>query len=329
MFDFPKRFIKLPQLLDRKLYKTGQTRGADDDVIYQNRVLRNNTALFPYSVWDVICAPQDYPEKFENGFIILIPPSIYFNTKNITRMLNEKEIFLGKNALLFYETREDWQIYNPDRYNYAPANNRYPNLSGQYVARIPATTSQNNNSKINKGFTSTSMKGAGIRGYEYATSETIRLCRLQLESIYWLCQDSESVARQAGMAADDVVARKKKCFELANKNNLLDVTRLKEKRILDIHQNTICPLCLERLSAQGFYNRLAQASGREIPDLTVTEINLFHIDELKYGEYNHKPYNLGWGHHHCNVVTKDSGINSTLEWMKKVLQRNGVTIKAD
>ena len=33
---------KLPQLLERKLSKTGQTRGADDDVIFQNRVSRAN-----------------------------------------------------------------------------------------------------------------------------------------------------------------------------------------------------------------------------------------------------------------------------------------------
>lgn len=329
MYDFPKRFIKLPKLLDRKLYKTGQTRGADDDVIYQNRVLRNNTALFPYSVWDDTCASRDFPSNFEKGFIILIPPDTYFNTDNIVTKLAEKEIFLGKNALLFYETREDWQTYNPAISHYVPANKRWPNLDGQYVARIPATTSQTNNSKINKGFTSSSEKGAGIRGYEYATSEMINLCRIQLESIYWFCHDSESVAHQAGMTACDVTSRKNKCFELADKNHLLDVTLLKEKRILDSHQNAICPLCLEPLSAHGFYNRLAQASGREIPDLTVTEINLFHIDELKYGEFNHKPYNLGWGHHHCNVVTKDAGINSTLEWMKQVLQRNGMITQAD
>jgi hypothetical protein len=36
-----KRLPKLPQLLDRKIYKTGQTRGADDDEIYQNRVSRS------------------------------------------------------------------------------------------------------------------------------------------------------------------------------------------------------------------------------------------------------------------------------------------------
>lgn len=44
-----RKLPKLPQLLDRKIYKTGQTRGADDDVIYQNRVARNSTVLIPYS----------------------------------------------------------------------------------------------------------------------------------------------------------------------------------------------------------------------------------------------------------------------------------------
>ena len=39
---------KLPQLLEQKLSKTGQTRGADDDVIFQNRVSRSNTVLIPF-----------------------------------------------------------------------------------------------------------------------------------------------------------------------------------------------------------------------------------------------------------------------------------------
>ena len=43
------RLPSLPSLLARKLYKTGQTRGADDDVIYQNRVGRNSTVLIPYA----------------------------------------------------------------------------------------------------------------------------------------------------------------------------------------------------------------------------------------------------------------------------------------
>ena len=37
-----------PKLVQTKIYKTGQTRGADDDVIYQNRVGRNSTVLIWY-----------------------------------------------------------------------------------------------------------------------------------------------------------------------------------------------------------------------------------------------------------------------------------------
>jgi hypothetical protein len=44
-----KGLPKLPSLLERKIYKTGQTRGADDGVIYQNRVSRNSTLLIPYA----------------------------------------------------------------------------------------------------------------------------------------------------------------------------------------------------------------------------------------------------------------------------------------
>ena len=69
-------------------------------------------------------------------------------------------------------------------------------------------------------------------------------------------------------------------------------------------------------------SRIVQAHGREVPDLTVTEISLFHIEELRPGVFNHRPYNLGWGHHHCNVVVKDSGIFPTLKWLVDIIARN-------
>ena len=67
---------------------------------------------------------------------------------------------------------------------------------------------------------------------------------------------------------------------------------------------------------------MEQAQGRAVLDLTVTQLNLFHVEELRVGVFNHRPYNLGWGHHHCNVVVKDSGIHKTLDWMEAVLNRN-------
>jgi len=94
--------------------------------------------------------------------------------------------------------------------------------------------------------------------------------------------------------------------------------------MLNARHETVCPLCLGRLSARGFFDRLIQAEGREVHDLTVTEVNLFHVSELRMGVYNHRPYNLGWGHHHCNVVAKDAGIQQTLAWMVDVLRQNGM-----
>lgn len=316
------RLPKLPQLLDRKIYKTGQTRGADDDVIYQNRVGRSSTVLIPYRCWDLCARPQDGGDGYENGFIVLFSPSEYFGKPNITAELAAKGLALGTNALVFYETRGAWEAHNPDALKWKPANRRTNPLGGSYVARIPATTATKNGSRIIRGFDVTSSKGAGIRVYEYASSVTTAKCRLQLEALFWLCADSEKVAATNEMTLEDVATRKAAILTQCKESGLLDTARLTKARMLNSRGKTICPLCLEELSGQGFFNRMEQAEGREVTDLTVTQLNLFHITELRFGVLNHRPYNLGWGHHHCNVVVKDSGIIETLEWMRQVLNRN-------
>ena len=305
---------KLPQLLDRKIYKTGQTRGADDDEIFQNRVGRNSTVLIPYTEWK----PEYASKGFENGYIVLIPPRFIDHQ----RELKAQNIILGTNALLFYETRRDWFDYNPETKGFVPATSRTAPLGGQYVARVPATTANAGNQKINLGFTEKKLKGAGIRFYEYADHDTINAACSQLEAIFWHCEDAVRAATEAGMSESDINQRKEWILDKCRRAGLLDYQKLREKRILDADNHTVCPLCLERLQGRGFMTRLSQMRGREVPDLTVTEVSLFHIHELRAGEFNHKPYNLGWGHHHCNVVVKDSGIFPTLKWFVDVLNRN-------
>jgi hypothetical protein len=82
-----KRLPKLPALLGLKISKTGQTRGADDDVIYQNRVNRSNTVLIPYKNWEACVTPKDGTTSYEKGFIVLLPPSKYFGNPKITEEL--------------------------------------------------------------------------------------------------------------------------------------------------------------------------------------------------------------------------------------------------
>lgn len=313
---------KLPQLLDRKIYKTGQTRGADDDVIYQNRVSRTSTVLIPYSCWTLCSVPPNGEPPYEAGFIVLVSPDEYFRNKKITAELVANDLSIGKNALVFYETREDWNAHNPDTLGWKPAGRRTKPLGGQYVARVPATTATAGGDKIVRGFNATAMKGAGIRVYEYASTATIKKCRLQLEALFWRCNDSDDVARANAMTSKNVAIRKATIFKKCTQQGLFDTKRLKGARVLNTKGKTICPLCLEELSGQGFFNRMEQAEGRVVPDLTITQLNLFHIKELRFGVLNHRPYNVGWGHHHCNVVVKDSGIQKTIEWMRAVLNRN-------
>lgn len=316
------RLPKLPQLLDRKIYKTGQTRGADDDVIYQNRVSRSSTVLIPYLLWDQVATPPPGEEHFENGFIALIPPLHYFGTPTIEEELADRGLAVGRNALVFYQTRAEWNANNPEDLGWQPADSRLAPLGGQYVARVAATTSLDNGEKIVRGFTTTKGKGAGIRLFEYASTKAIKDCRLQLEALFWMCRDAMEVAVSYGMDAEDARVRSAHNLQLCEAEGLLDLAKLKDARIINSDGKAICPLCLAELSGAGFFSRLEQAEGREVHDLTVTQLNLFHISELRYGVYNHRPYNLGWGHHHCNVVVKDAGIIDTLEWMHEVVQRN-------
>ena len=319
----PKAAVpKLPQLLERKIYKTGQTRGADDDEIYQNRVSRTSTVLIPYLLWDQISRPPDGEQKFENGFIALISPIHYFGTPGIADHLATQGLTLGQNAVVFYQTRAEWLANNPATSGWEPAKQRRSPLGGQYVARIPATTAVANGERIIRGFDTTANKGAGIRLFEYASAKVINECRMQLEGLFWTCRDSIEVATANGMSAEAATARAAHSLQQCEAAGLLDLQRLRAARIVNAEGKSMCPLCLQELSAQGFFSRVAQAEGREVNDLTITQLNLFHISELRYGTYNHRPYNLGWGHHHCNVVVKDSGIMETLEWMHAVVECN-------
>lgn len=310
--------------MNRKIYKTGQTRGADDDEIYQNRVGRNSTILIPFHQFEKYRIEKVYSMNYENGFIVLISPMDYFENKEID--LNQLNLKLGENLLIFYETREDWLKHNPEEKGFTVATSRLAPLGGEYIARIPATTASDNGEKINRGVNATSLKGAGIRAYEYASTNNIQNARLQLEAIFWHCRDAELVATENGMSKENVERRKKWAIEESIKKGLLYYNKLQEKRILNSKNIAICPLCLEEISANGFFNKVPQAEGREVIDLTITQLNLFHIHELRFGEFNHIPYNLGWGHHFCNVVVKDSGIDNTIKWMIDVLKRNSFKI---
>ena len=123
----------LPQSISRKIYKTGQTRGADDDVIFQNRVGRNSTVLIPFHEYLVCRVAPTNEGKYENGYIVLIKPEDYF-TEGIDGILTEYGLTLGKNLLVFYETRRQWVDYPPLDTWSVPSSRVSPLDGGVYCA---------------------------------------------------------------------------------------------------------------------------------------------------------------------------------------------------
>jgi hypothetical protein len=75
------------------------------------------------------------------------------------------------------------------------------------------------------------------------------------------------------MTAEDLATRKTAIFAQCEAAGLLDTVRLTKARMLNARGKTICPLCLDELSGQGFFNRMEQAEGRVVHDLTVTQLN--------------------------------------------------------
>lgn len=139
-----------------------------------------------------------------------------------------------------------------------------------------------------------------------------------------MCPGAVETAISDTMSEQEALERRQSVMRKADEHNLLDLDRLIDIRAINSQHVTICPLCLQPIHANEFLQREEQAEGRETWDITITEVSLFHIEELRVGRLQHRPYNLGWGHHFCNVVVKDAGIESTLEWMTKVLIRNHI-----
>src|SRR5699024_5541110 len=296
---------RLPELLDRKVYKTGMTRGASNREIFQNRVSRSSTVLIPWEVWEQCKRPNDDVGEYENGFIVLVNPEWYFTTSEADELLAREGLVLGENAVLLFQRPDQWEKYSlpenaplPNGQPFKPPTSRTAPIGGTVIARIHSTTSANSKAII-WGFNEKNLRGAGIRVYEYASKKTVDKTQVQLEAYFWCSEGALEAVVAKGMNADDARQRQSVVLESARNEGLFHAAKLQNKRILDESSMCIGPLCLERLRAEDFFKRESQAEGRETWDNTVTSISLFHIDELRMGSLQHKPYNLSWGHHHC------------------------------
>lgn len=192
-----------------------------------------------------------------------------------------------------------------------------------------------------------SQAGLGNFDYDYASKNESLKIKYQLsyfilnvkgmdEYLYELCKDDivERVNEFSSQAYIAAAKGKEAFFELYQdtlkyiedfciQNGLLDFQKLEEIRAWDKHNHEpVCPLCLESLSAADFLEVESQAVGREEEDNTRSKIALMHINALRPGELNHRTYNLGWGHRHCNQIQEDMDIETTISILRQIIKNN-------
>ncbi len=112
----------------------------------------------------------------------------------------------------------------------------------------------------------------------------------------------------------------KACYEY----NLLNKEQLKNIRAISQNEDflPVCPLCLETLNSAEFLEIADQVEGREEEDNTRSKIALMHINALRPGEFNHRTYNLAWGHRMCNTIQEDMSLEETLKLLDNIVENN-------
>lgn len=313
----PNLLLNLPDEIVYKINKTTQTRGAQpyNRVQYQNRVARWSRAVVPLKFKDA--KPIG---GYENGYTIMVHPKEYFDNQTKQKRAGfPEDVIIGENAFIFYSTRKDWNAFPPlpdwIPCSYVDDSNQPLKKRGKggvdrghYIARVPATNALQDGDNIVRGVPQ------GIRFFEYASFDESWKTKLQLAYLSWHTVGISDVV--SGPMPEHLIA-------VLQEEQLLDTERLVSRNVIDTAGRTICPLCRDLIQSRELMEKSEQVSGREIADLTVTDANLFHLDDLKPGEFNHRSYGLGWGHHHCNTVARDHGIEKTLDWMEEVLIRAG------
>jgi hypothetical protein len=308
----------LPKEILKKIDKTAMTRGAQpyERVPYQNRVRRWNRAVVPFKFRKSIP-----PGGFENGHVIMVRPEDYFDST--TKQEKDDfpdEVVIGKEAFIYYDNRRDWLNYPPAKYGWTPC--EFVDTSGKplgkrkgqgadsghFLARVPGTTTAGS-----QGQQVVHGMPQGIRFFEYVSQAESWRTQMQLGYLAWKTVDIEK--HSSGEIAPHMKS-------ILSHHKLDDDAKLTELKVLK-DGKTCCPLCREYINAEQLIEKVEQAEGREVVDLTITEANLFHLEALRPGQFKHGAYKVGWGHHHCNAAARDMGIEETLDWMEKILTNAG------
>ena len=343
------------QELKKKITKTTEARGGGG--IYKRRNSRTYRVIIHYKTYlKILETNKKILDNYKRGYVVRVKPNEYFNQVGKIKDNFDKTLKLGKNAFLYFKTIKDWRKYGShcsDLKEVVELNTKSEVVDndkqwiGEYCTFIKNTDPQNISlicttkkekkdpkyqtklDKLNKKYKDLpAQAGLGNFDYDFASTEEIKNVKYQLCMLIFRVSglEKELKARSSSLTDIKIKEVKKHINEFCKRKKLDDLTKLVNIRALDENDHEpICPLCLKKLNAESFFLDAEQDVGREEEDSTQSEIVLMHIDALRPMEFNHRTYNLGWGHKDCNTIQGPKSIDETLNYLREILKNNNLT----
>ena len=292
------------------------TVGKDPNSVWgylQNKVLRSGFAVIQYANFyqnpDMIY--RNWDSQFSPGYVVAIQPREYFNKNWNEKIINER-LVIGENAILFYTSEQDlidfppeegWSIWN------------LHNSEGEFVSSWQKCKKDggkvgdyacwyHTNDGFSSGETLASRHHLGIRQDEYADVLEVRHIMAQLAYLVWNSNGTETFLKKT---------IPKYLIEYLDFFDLRDSQLYIENNTMNSMGKTTCPFCLRELNIEEFNASQKQQVGRETAMSNSTELEMMHISPLQMGEFNHRRFNLGWGHKKCNAAQGGDSISESID----------------
>ncbi|MEV0005173.1 restriction endonuclease [Micromonospora sp. NPDC050980] len=264
---------------------------------YQNHVYRNSKVIVPYERLAEVDLAQ-----FKDGYVIRLLPNQYFASAGVPRSEFERpgSPQVGLDAFVLYRSHQALEKFPPVAgwhvrgllKNGVAVDRRSQGVkdTGHYVLRLP-------NAGAGRPHT-VAGPPQGIFAPEYADVEVNYLCKLVLVWLIVHTRRSPYVTSQALHIRS-----------ILRNASLLDH---QQQEFSGVTRNGLscCPLCLRTLDYTQLHDTVSFTAaagltnaGMQVEGATrSTEVNLFHLVPLVYGELQHAPSAIGWGHANCNTL---------------------------
>lgn len=269
----------------------------------QNKVSRASKVAIPYELY--LQDPTLLTFGYDGGCLVYVTPDQYRSPSFPAALVP------GQNCVVLYQRAAEltatppnttWRIFRLLDANggIVDAWGRAVRWEGEYYVRVK----QGNNGWDYGGGRA---KAIGIRQDEYCSKRDQRFIVGQIAYLAWSIDGTRT--RLQRQAAPDYLV------EFLTRHGMLDLARMKQVGMLSSAGAAQCPFCHALLSYEELVDQAPQQVGRQLSSSNATALHMMHIEPLKMGTFNHRPYNLALGHAKCNHAQGEDSIRRSVEFL--------------